>query len=368
MAKYNNVKELFIDICDAIRSKTDTTDLIKHEDIPEKIGSIQGAEPPEVDVSYAYSLYGETNTTTIRNKINELYNHTIENPYKIYNLKNMLGTTTSGGKIPSSFTTITSVRNVINTSYMFSNQNSLTSLNVNNINTSKVVDMSNMFAGCSALTSLNVNNFDTSNVINMTYMFNSCDSLTNLNVSNFDTSNVINMSYMFAGCDNLTSLNVSNLDTSNVIRFEHMFNACLALTSLDLSNFDTRKASGTSPLNLIFGSCAKLQSLKLGKNFVDSTSSSQWFNNSTYQSIDIDMGGNTNFTNYNGTATLSLSYIWRGSSDTYKEKYVNFANSLGECSSTKTRNIRIYTNLYNALSAEQKALITDKGYTLTYGT
>ena len=41
MSNYNNPNELFKAICDAIRSKTGTTDLINHTDIPAKIESIQ---------------------------------------------------------------------------------------------------------------------------------------------------------------------------------------------------------------------------------------------------------------------------------------------------------------------------------------
>ena len=40
MATYNNINELFKDICDRLREKLGTTDLIKHNEIAEKISSI----------------------------------------------------------------------------------------------------------------------------------------------------------------------------------------------------------------------------------------------------------------------------------------------------------------------------------------
>ena len=69
--------------------------------------------------------------------------------------------------------------------------------------------MSQMFTACIRLTTLNVENFDTSKVTNMNSMFYGCSSLTTLNVENFNTSNVTDMKYMFRNCANITTLNLS---------------------------------------------------------------------------------------------------------------------------------------------------------------
>ena len=61
-----------------------------------------------------------------------------------------------------------------------------------------------MFSECSSLTSLNLFNFNTNNVTNMDSMFNICSSLTSLNLSNFNTNNVTKMEYMFNGCSSLS--------------------------------------------------------------------------------------------------------------------------------------------------------------------
>ena len=45
---------------------------------------------------------------------------------------------------------------------------------------------------------------------NTSFMFNECSSLTSLNLSNFNTNNVKDMSYMFSKCSSLTSLNTKN--------------------------------------------------------------------------------------------------------------------------------------------------------------
>ena len=89
-----------------------------------------------------------------------------------------------------------------------------------------------MFSNCNSLTSLDVSNWDTSNVTDMVFMFENCDKLTSLDVSNWDTSNVKNMSNMFNYCRDLTSLNVSNWDTSNVTSMSSMFNYCNDLTTV----------------------------------------------------------------------------------------------------------------------------------------
>lgn len=71
------------------------------------------------------------------------------------------------------------------------------------------------------------------------WMFSNCQSLTNLDLSNFDTSKVTCMEYMFGDCLSLATLDLSSFDTSNVTSMNNMFYDCSSLTTLDLSNFNT---------------------------------------------------------------------------------------------------------------------------------
>ena len=391
MAKYNNVKELFTAICDSVRSKTGTTEGIKHDEIPEKILSIQGeVVPPEVDVSYMYFLERSDLSISAHDKIKALEQDIINHPNKVFDLRHMFDMSNN----QYSYLNFKNIKNVINASYLFANQKSITNLDLSTFDTSNTIDMNNMFNGCSKLITINTENWDTSNVVDMNYMFNGCNALKNLDVSNFNTSNVINMKYMFGGCNALTSLNLIKWDTSKVTDLSYMFSNCKALTNLSLSNIDTSNVenisymfSGCSSLTSIdlskcnslkpstassmFSGCSALTNLKLPKLFSVGSGSSTvgLFNTSTNQSLNLDMNGNTNFSTYPAAAVFNLNFIWRGNTSDYINKYVNFANSLGTCDYTKyTRSYKIYTNLYNALSAEQKALITDKGYILTYGT
>ena len=231
--------------------------------------------------------------------------------------------------------------------------------------TFNVKDMAYMFYSCNSLSNLDLSNFNTSNVNDMSYMFYNCNSLINLDISNFDTSNVSYMNYMFYSCNKLTSLDISKFDTSNVNDMSYMFTSCTLLNSIDISNFKFNKCVNVGSM---FGDCGGLTNLKLGSNFSPKQSTIGMFYTTTNQNINIDMDGNTNFSSYTGSSTLNLSSIWRGNDSAYITLYENFANSLGTKNSSYTRIIKIYTDLYNALSSTQKALITNKGYTLSYGT
>ena len=147
---------------------------------------------------------------------------------------------------------------VTDMSYMFEGCGYLTSLDVSGFDTSSVTDMSYMFEGCRYLTTLDVSGFDTSNVISMRGMFSSCGCLTTLDVCGFDTSNVTDMGHMFEDCKKLSSLDVSGFDTSNVISMRGMFSSCEYLTTLDVCGFDT---SNVTDMGHMFEGCKKLSSL-----------------------------------------------------------------------------------------------------------
>lgn len=103
-----------------------------------------------------------------------------------------------------------------------------------------------------------VNCMGVTNTINSSYMFYYCINLTSINLNNFDTSKVTDMGSMFEYCKNLTSLDLSSFDTSNVVDMGRMFYKCSSLTSLDLSSFDMSKVTLTTSM---FGDCANLQTI-----------------------------------------------------------------------------------------------------------
>lgn len=152
-------------------------------------------------------------------------------------------------------------------SYLFYYFTGLRNINFNDkFDTSNVVDMSYMFSVCSSLTSLDLNSFNTSKVTSMKAMFsmwnndNTATQLTELNVSNFDTRNVTTMRDMFAECNKVTKLDVSNFNTANVTDMYHMFYGCGGLMELDVIRWNTEKV--TSMAGMFWG-CKNIEVLNL---------------------------------------------------------------------------------------------------------
>ena len=197
-------------------------------------------------------------------------------------------------------------------------------------NTSTLTTMSSMFYKCSGLKSLDLTGLNTSAVTSMASMFYECSGLTSLDLTGLDTSAVTTMEYMFGYCS-VHSLDLSSFNTSAVTNMSYMFGYC-SVRSLDLSSFDT---SAVTNMSYMFGYCYDLTSLLLGPNFfktpsvtsVDFSSSTEWINDTVVTSL---------VTNSYDRATAGL----------------------------KTMTLQLSANTKAALTDEQKAAITAKGYTI----
>lgn len=336
------------------------------------------------------------------------YNSTFD---EIINIKNLLPT------------------NASNTSYTF-NGVQVTELDLSTWGENKITNMSYMFNACRKLATLDISNLETSSVTNMSYMFNECNALTSIDVSKFDTKNVTTMEKMFYNCKVLNNIvGINNFDTTKVTDMDYMFYGCASLENVDI-DFSDCLFSGTgksrTSMEHIF-SGAKIKSVKFPSgqgldfyrmlrdatitdevdlggafmsapsssalNFVDNAilygglilpnfqkvTSTTTLGDSNTQIYKLKFGEGNTFGNESTTASLILSlvYIWKGAATktittafgggTYGERYEEFANSIAANTSGKTRTIKLNTSLYNSLTDEQKALLTDKGYTLSYG-
>ncbi|MGN0424771.1 MAG: BspA family leucine-rich repeat surface protein [Acetatifactor sp.] len=153
---------------------------------------------------------------------------------------------------------------------MFTGCHSLKSLDLKTFDTGKVTDMSDMFYECGMLETLNLEGWTNTNVEDMSEMFGYCCSLKNLNLTNFGTKNTTNMYYMFSECSALENLDLSSFETAKVENMAGMFSGCKSLKKLDISNFQT-----TSPQSLrsMLNNCSELVCLKtpkmMGENTVD---------------------------------------------------------------------------------------------------
>ena len=119
--------------------------------------------------------------------------------------------------------TMISPRNETSLERLFFRNENLVSIDVSNWDTSQVTYFIQAFSQNHNLESIDVSKWNTSNVENMAHMFMMCSSLTTLDLSGFDTSKVTTMISMFNGCSSLTTLDLSGFDTSKVNNMEHMF-------------------------------------------------------------------------------------------------------------------------------------------------
>ena len=228
--------------------------------------------------------------------------------------------------------------NVTNMYYMFGLCSSLTT--IPQIDTSKVTNMYAMFLICRSLTT--IPQIDTSNVESMSYMFKECTSLTT--IPQIDTSKVTNMYDMFEGCSSLTS--IPQIDTSKVTDMNYMFKGCSSLTSIPA--LDT---SNVTRMSYMFNGCSSLISIPLlDTSKVNDMSSIL----SGCRSLKY-LGGFKNL-----SISISSSFLDQCPNLTV-ESLMNVINNLA----TVSRGILRFgsTNL-NKLTAEQKAIATNKGWTL----
>ena len=86
-------------------------------------------------------------------------------------------------------------------------------------------------------------------------MFGNCNRLESLNIFNFDTRNVTNMEYMFSHCSSLTSLDLSGWNTSKVINMSGMF---YNSSSLEIINCEGLQLPNINLSNIHLDSCTKL--------------------------------------------------------------------------------------------------------------
>lgn len=95
----------------------------------------------------------------------------------------------------------------------------------------------NMFRG-DTLTSIDLSNVDFSHVTSIEEMFEDCDSLESIDLSNLDLSHVECGYFLFAYCDKLKTVNMSGINLSGLSSFDGircMFTFCKSLESVDLS-------------------------------------------------------------------------------------------------------------------------------------
>lgn len=146
-----------------------------------------------------------------------------------------------------------------------------------------------------------------------------CDlpSLTTLDLSELDVSKVTNVAYLVAGNDKLTNLTLWN-GVAKVTECKFMLSQCSSLETFDCSKLDT---SGVSSFYGMFDTCSKLQLTNLGSmNVSNATDMSYMFRNmQSMTSFDIS-NWNPNQRNIH-----SLEGTWKKGSTTHTFSDSNYS-------------------------------------------
>ena len=167
--------------------------------------------------------------------------------------------------------------------------------------TSKSTSFGQAFYGCSSL--MLCPNINTSSATGMSYMFDTCRALRS--IPQLDTSKVIDMSYMFNDCQNLRSIPLLDCSRLNVIDYMFGYSNIYSLT--DLGGFKNLRVNFRNGL--------------------------YYLPNLTVQSL---------------MNVINNLYDFRANGD-----------------STTTRTLQLGTTNLNKLTEEQKAVATNKGWSLT---
>ena len=232
-----------------------------------------------------------------------------------------------------------------NFSNMFYSCSSLTG--IPQLDTSKGTNFSYMFNGCSSLAE--IPQLDTSKGTNFSYMFNNCSSLAKVSLFK-STTDKTNYSYMFSGCKKLVEVNSSTLG-KNGSTFTHMFKGCSALTALDFGHM-TWSSLNHSHFNSMFYDCTKLSNLTLGS--IIPVTNTFWHCSALV---------NLEFT---GTITINGSDYLRLSDSPLLtvDSLLNVLNALADNTGKTTYKINLGSTNLAKLTSAQKAIATNKNYTL----
>lgn len=214
-------------------------------------------------------------------------------------------------------------------SWWFSGFKGLTTItHLEYLNTSQVTNMQYMFSNCESIETLDLSTFNTENVTNMSNMFYYCKSLKSLNLSSFNTSKVNYMGSMFSDCESLTALDLSSFNSKEILNTSCMFTSCIALKTIDLSSFDTSK---TTDMSLMFSGCSALETIYASSAFTTDNVTNDSYMFSTCTKL-------KNYTIYGSGKTHA--HIGEGGFFTVAPAWVRFDAATGtltfQCSSAKT--------------------------------
>ena len=194
----------------------------------------------------------------------------------------------------------------------------------------------------------------------MSNMFYYCTNLTS--VPQMDTSNVTNMSYMFSNCSNLTT--IPQLDTRNVTNVNYMFQSCSKLVELPDFNFLKLTNFGVSYNSWVYYA-TNIQ--KIGVVDCDSVTNIAYFFGSSTNSKLTEFGGCRNLGKASSVSNTNSSYFMTYAPNLTYESVMNVINLLYDraANGLSTLTLKLHANHMAMLSADDIAIATNKGWSLT---
>ena len=248
--------------------------------------------------------------------------------------------------------TMISPKNETSLDRLFYANRKIINLDVSNWDTSNVTSMRFTFESMTNLKSVKCADWDVSNVTDFYAMFDDCYNLKTIDVSKWNTSSATNMSYMFSG-NSLETLDVSNFNTSKVTNMRFMFSDCWSLTHLDISNFDTSNVLNFASAFLGWNHVCEELNIS-GLNLTKVTDINNAFTNSNFKVIRCDglKLPNIDMSTFGLNSSTALTV----------DSIVGLLNALPQ--SDKGYSFQIGSGNIAKLSDEQKAIATNKGWTL----
>ncbi len=218
--------------------------------------------------------------------------------------------------------------------------------NFEGLDTSKIRDMSSMFYNANDVKEIIIDSFDTSNVESLRAFCQGCTSLVKLILKNFDTSKVQNLSHFVVNDSKLEEIDLSSFNTAETTNFQSMFFGCSKLVNLDLGHFDMSKA------NVVDGFLYRNSALKnlkfpinFGKGFIQKTTN--------YSSYTSDLSGLNSLTYESIMSVVNNIYD------------LNLTYDVANGGTLYTQSLRLGTTNKAKLTAEEIAIATSKGWTVS---
>lgn len=248
--------------------------------------------------------------------------------------------------------TMISPKNETSLQDLFYQNTNLININVSNWDTSNITSLRSTFGSASNLESVDFSEWNVSNVTTFYALFDSCPNLKTIDVSKWNTSSATNMAWMFNN-NGLKTLDVSNFNTSKVANMFAMFSGCNSLTRLDVSNFNTSNVLNFGRVFSYWDNVCEELNIS-GLNLTKCKSMELTF-----------IGTHINVIRSDGLQlpNIDMSHIGLNSSTALTvDSIVGLLNALPQ--TDKGYSFQIGATNIAKLSDEQKAIATDKGWTL----